>query len=109
MGAHLRNSVFEYCPTLFGRWKSSESVIANNTFRHNAQPILEMQLISTFYEGPILVDDVLIEDSTFELDVWPAPMAAELVVARNWSTNITFRNNRGMSDTSFNQTHPRYP
>jgi hypothetical protein len=77
-----------------GRWKSSGSTIANNTFRRIKGALLEAQLIGAFYEGPILVDNVRIENNTFELEEGPAPIAAALVVARNWSTGIELRGNR---------------
>lgn len=93
-GAVIRDSTFEHSCALMGRWKSSGSTIANNTFRRIKGALLEAQLIGAFYEGPILVDNVRIENNTFELEEGPAPIAAALVVARNWSTGIELRGNR---------------
>jgi hypothetical protein len=67
-GARVINSLFEDSTAFFGRWKSSHSLLQNCTFRTNANPELEMQLIGSFYEGPITITNVTIKGNTFEVN-----------------------------------------
>ena len=90
----MRGCSFGDSSAFFGRWKSSHSVIANNSFYQTDGALLELQVLGSFYEGPVLVDDVRIENNSFEVRAGPAPIAASLVVARNWSTGIAIRGNR---------------
>ena len=67
-GARILNSLFEDSTAMFGRWKSSDSVMKNCTFRTNGQAELEMQLIGSFYEGPITINNVTLEGNSFEVN-----------------------------------------
>merc|ERR1711900_32034 len=61
-GATVMNSVFEYSKGFFGRWKSSGSRIVNNTFHRVNTEELELRNIGSFYEGPLTIEDVLVEN-----------------------------------------------
>ena len=67
-GARVINSLFEDSTAFFGRWKSSHSLLENCTFRTNGNPELEMQLIGSFYEGPISITNVTIRGNRFEVN-----------------------------------------
>ena len=66
-GAVVRDSLFEDSSAFFGRWKSSNSRLENSIFRGNGQPELEIQLLPTFYEGPIRIENITITNCTFEV------------------------------------------
>ena len=66
-GAVVRDSLFEDSRGFFGRWKASDSVLRNSTFRGNVQPELEISLLPQFYEGPITIANVSIVSNSFEV------------------------------------------
>lgn len=66
-GAIIKNSLFEDSAAFFGRWKSSHSRLENSVFRGNGNPELEMQLLPTFYEGPIHIENITITNCSFEV------------------------------------------
>ena len=59
------NSRWDHTTDMLGRMKSSESFILNNTFSHFGEPHLELQMIPSFYEGPVLIHNVTIANNTF--------------------------------------------
>ena len=64
-GAEVRDSIFVHSTGLFGRWKSSNSRIVNNSFSSTSQLHLELQMIPSFYEGPVFVDNVTVSENIF--------------------------------------------
>lgn len=64
-GALVRDSLFSHSTGFFGRWKSSDSMLANNTFAHTDHLHLEVQMIPSFYEGPVLVDNFTVSGNRF--------------------------------------------
>ena len=57
--AVVRNCLFEDSTGFFARWKSSHALMENNVFRGNGFPIVEMQVLPAFYEGPPQVRNVV--------------------------------------------------
>ena len=68
-GTVLRNNVFEDSKGFFGCWKSSNSRIENCTSRGSAQNVVELQMLPSHYEAPIMISNVTIAGNTFEVDV----------------------------------------
>lgn len=66
-GAVVRNTLFEDSTGFFGRWKSSHAVLHNNTFRSTITPMLELQFLPSFFEGPVKVDNISITNNSFEV------------------------------------------
>ena len=66
-GTVLRNNVFEDSRGFFGRWKSSNSRIENNTFRGSRSKVLELQMLPSHYESPITISNITIVGNTFEV------------------------------------------
>jgi len=64
-GARVLSSHWDHTACLLGRFKSSNALILNNTFRHARELHLELQMIPSFYEGPILINNVTIANNTF--------------------------------------------
>ena len=67
VGTVVRDSLFEDSTGFFGRWKSSHSQLTNNTFRDTQTPMLEVQFLPSFFEGPIKVDNMTITNNSFEV------------------------------------------
>ena len=57
--AVVRNCLFEDSTGFFARWKSSHALMEGNVFRGNGFPIVEMQVLPAFYEGPPQVRNVV--------------------------------------------------
>lgn len=66
VGAVVKNSLFEDSSAFYGRWKSSHSILHNCTFRGNGNPELEMQMLPSFYEGPVHIENISITNCTFD-------------------------------------------
>ena len=64
-GAVVRDCLFEDSTGFFARWKSSDAVMENNIFRGNGWPIVEMQTLPSFYEGPPLTRNVTLRNNSF--------------------------------------------
>jgi hypothetical protein len=63
--ARVVDSTFSHSTGLFGRWKSSDSVIERNTFSYTHQLHLELEMIPSFYEGPVLVSNFSLKGNHF--------------------------------------------
>merc|ERR1712217_655348 len=64
VGARVHSSHWDHTSALLGRFKSSNSSIVNNTFRHAGMLHIELQMIPSFFEGPVLIDNVTISNNT---------------------------------------------
>lgn len=65
-GTVLRNNLFTDTNCNLGRFKSSNSVIAGNTFRNAAIPSLELAWLPQFFEGPVLLSNVTLSGNNVE-------------------------------------------
>jgi len=65
-GTVLRNNLFSNTSCNLGRYKSSDSIIEGNTFRHAVIPNLELSWLPQFFEGPIHLDNVSVKDNVVE-------------------------------------------
>lgn len=64
-GAVVRDCLFEDSSGFFARWKSSDAVMEDNVFRGNGYPIVEMQVLPSFYEGPPHTRNVTLRNNSF--------------------------------------------
>jgi hypothetical protein len=64
-GAVVSDSLFEDSLGFYGRWKSSHSRLENNTFRGVGDAKLQMQMLPSYYEGPIAVSNVTVLNNSF--------------------------------------------
>lgn len=64
-GAVVRDCIFEDSAGFFARWKSSDARMENNVFRGNGFPIIEMQVLPSFYEGPPHTSNVTVVNNSF--------------------------------------------
>eukprot|EP01052_Picozoa_sp_SAG31_P041576 SAG31_NODE_6341_length_2056_cov_2.182933_1_plen_123_part_00 len=49
-----------------GRYKSSHSIIENNTFRNAKIPSLELAWLPQFFEGPVMLENVSVVNNVIE-------------------------------------------
>ena len=90
VGARVRNSRFDHSSGLFGRWKSSHSELRGNTFHHFSGTLqLEVQMIPSFYEGPLLITNVTIANNTFFVPAGSPSDASEFIWANTKFTTAS--------------------
>jgi len=65
-GAVLRNNVLTDTRCNLGRFKSSDSRIEGNVFRRAAIKSLELSWLPQFFEGPVVLSNVLVANNTIE-------------------------------------------
>merc|ERR1712160_193372 len=65
-GTVLRNNLFTNTSCNLGRYKSSDSIIEGNTFRRARIPNLELTWLPQFFEGPIHLVNVSVENNVIE-------------------------------------------
>jgi hypothetical protein len=75
-GAVVRGCVFEDSAGFFARWKSSSAVMESNVFRGNGFPIIEMQVLPSFYEGPPRTSNVTVTNNSFGVGMYVKPLIA---------------------------------
>ena len=65
-GTVFRNNLFTDTHCNLGRFKSSDALLENNTFRNAHIPNFEITWLPQFFEGPIQVTNVTLARNTFE-------------------------------------------
>jgi hypothetical protein len=113
-GTQLINNVFSNTNCNFGRFKSPGSIIRGNTFRGARNENLEITPLPQWFEGPVNVRDIDIEDNVFyvhdshQLPIYCGPLCEhpgcpygrcrQCPLCDNhdsaWTKNVRLRHNR---------------
>ena len=90
-GAVFRNNRFTRTNANCGRWKSSNSLIINNTFEYAKLHNLEVCSLPSWFEGPVWITNVTLSDNTF---IGEGTNEQDVIHPGGTAMNITELNNQ---------------